>query len=77
MTTQVSTIPVSVDYTSRDFYSIREQLIKRIQARIPSWTATDPADFGVAFVEAMAYTTILTVMQMKTPSILQHKEIAY
>ena len=55
MTTQVSTIPVSVDYTSRDFYSIREQLIKRIQARIPSWTATDPADFGVAFVEAMAY----------------------
>lgn len=55
MTTQVSTIPVSVDYTSRDFYSIRDQLIKRIQARIPSWTATDPADFGVAFVEAMAY----------------------
>ena len=55
MTTQVSTIPVSVDYTARDFYSIRDQLIKRIQARIPSWTATDPADFGVAFVEAMAY----------------------
>jgi Baseplate J-like protein len=55
VTTQVSTIPVSVDYTSRDYYSIRDQLIKRIQARIPSWTATDPADFGVAFVEAMAY----------------------
>jgi len=55
VTTQFSTIPVSVDYTSRDFYSIRDQLIKRIQARIPSWTATDPADFGVAFVEAMAY----------------------
>lgn len=55
MTTQISTIPVSVDYTSRDYYSIREKLIARIQARIPNWTAADPADFGVAFVEAMAY----------------------
>jgi len=55
VTTQISTIPVSVDYTSRDYYSIREKLIARIQARIPNWTAADPADFGVAFVEAMAY----------------------
>ena len=55
MTTQISTIPVSVDYTSRDYYSIREKLIARIQARIPNWNAADPADFGVAFVEAMAY----------------------
>lgn len=55
MTTQVSTIPVSVDYTSRDYYSLREQLIARVQARIPYWTATDPSDFGLAFVEAMAY----------------------
>jgi len=55
VTTQISTIPVSVDYTSRDYYSIREKLIARIQARIPNWNAADPADFGVAFVEAMAY----------------------
>jgi hypothetical protein len=55
VTTQISTIPVSVDYTARDFYSIKDKLIARIQARIPNWTASDPADFGVAFVEAMAY----------------------
>ena len=53
--TQVSNIPISVDYTGRDYYSIREQLIARIQERIPEWTASDPADFGVALVEAFAY----------------------
>jgi hypothetical protein len=53
--TPVSNIPVSVDYTGRDYYSLREALIARIQDRIPEWTASDPADFGVALVEAFAY----------------------
>lgn len=53
--TPVSDIPVSVDYTGRDYYSLREALIARIQDRIPEWTASDPADFGVALVEAFAY----------------------
>ena len=30
-----SDIPVSLDYTGRDYYSIREQLIARVQDRIP------------------------------------------
>jgi hypothetical protein len=50
-----SEVPVSVDYTSRDYYSLREALIARIQTRIPDWTASDPADFGVALVEAFSY----------------------
>lgn len=50
-----SDTPVPLDYTSRDYYSIREQLIARIQDRIPEWSATNPADFGVALVEAFAY----------------------
>ena len=50
-----SDIPVSLDYTGRDYYSIREQLIARIQDRIPEWAASNPADFGVALVEAFAY----------------------
>lgn len=53
--TPVSNIPVSVDYTGRDYYSLREELIARVQERIPEWTASDPADFGVALVEAFAY----------------------
>jgi hypothetical protein len=53
--TQVSSIPVSVDYTGRDYYSLREAMIARVQDRIPEWTASDPSDFGVALVEAFAY----------------------
>ena len=53
--TPASNIPVSIDYTGRDYYAIREELIARIQSRIPEWTASDPADFGVALVEAFAY----------------------
>jgi hypothetical protein len=50
-----SDTPIPLDYTSRDYYSIREQLIARIQERIPDWAASNPADFGVALVEAFAY----------------------
>lgn len=53
--TPASNIPISIDYTGRDYYSIREELITRIQSRVPEWTASDPADFGVALVEAFAY----------------------
>lgn len=53
--TPASNIPISVDYTGRDYYSLREAMISRIQDRIPDWTASDPADFGVAMVEAFAY----------------------
>jgi hypothetical protein len=55
MTVEVSKIPLSVDYTGRDYYTIREQLIERVQARVPGWRGTDANDFGVALVEAFAY----------------------
>jgi hypothetical protein len=54
-TTPVSSIPISVDYTSKDYYSLREELITRIKDRVPDWAASDPADFGVALVEAFSY----------------------
>lgn len=53
--TPPSNIPIAFDYTSKDYTSIREELIARIQDRVPNWTASDPADFGVALVEAFAY----------------------
>jgi hypothetical protein len=55
MTSAASSIPVSVDYTSKDFYSIREDLIARVKDRIPEWTGDDASDFGVALIEAFAY----------------------
>jgi hypothetical protein len=53
--TPVSSIPISVDYTSKDYYVLRDELIARVQDRIPEWTASDPSDFGVALIEAFAY----------------------
>lgn len=50
-----SDIPIALDYTGRDYYSIREQLITRVQDRLPNWSATNPSDFGLALVEAFAY----------------------
>lgn len=55
-------IPVGIDYTSRDYYSLRDELLNRVRlavnANAPSnrrWTGEDPSDFGVALVEAFAY----------------------
>ena len=50
-----SFIPQSFDYTSRDYYAIREHLIEVVKSRIPEWSGEDPADFGLALVEAFAY----------------------
>lgn len=44
-----------IDYTSRDYQAIRADLIRLVQQRLPMWTASDPNDFGVALVEAVAY----------------------
>jgi len=53
----------SADYTNRDYYSIKNALIKRVQNSINTgtiqWTGQDPSDFGVALVEAFAYASDL------------------
>lgn len=50
-----SPIPAQVDYTSRDYASIREDLLARVKTRLPDWNSNDAADFGVALVEAFSY----------------------
>lgn len=47
MTTQV-------DYTSRDYTSIRADMISQISQRLPTWTSRDPSDFGITLVELFA-----------------------
>jgi len=44
-----------IDYTSRDYASLREELISVVRERIPTWNPSDPADIGVALIEAFAY----------------------
>lgn len=55
MATPINEPPVSIDYTSRDYFSLREALVDRIRTRLPAWSGDNPADFGVALVEAFAY----------------------
>ena len=55
MATPINEPPVTVDYTSRDYFSLREDLIRRIKTRLPAWSGDNPADFGLALVEAFAY----------------------
>ena len=50
-----TSLPAQIDYTSRDYASLREDMISRVQVKIPEWAGSDPADFGVALVEAFAY----------------------
>lgn len=54
-TAPILPVPLSIDYTSRDFESLREDLIVRVKQRVPEWQGSDPADFGVALIEAMAH----------------------
>jgi uncharacterized phage protein gp47/JayE len=44
-----------VNYTSKDFASIRSDLINVVKARIPEWKANDSSDFTLALVEAFSY----------------------
>jgi len=48
-------IPPQIDYTSRDYASIRSDLLTRVGIFVPEWDGTDPNDFGVILVEAFAH----------------------
>ena len=50
----ISYIP-QVDYTSRDYVSIRQDLLNLITQYTPQWTSRDPADMGTALVELFSY----------------------
>lgn len=43
------------DYTSRDFVSIRQDLIDRASRTIPEWNSDDSSDFANMFVDLWAY----------------------
>jgi hypothetical protein len=61
MTTNNNDLPVTIDYTSRDYYSLRDALVARVKNNINtpgsgvSWTGENPSDFAVALIEAFAY----------------------
>jgi len=61
VTAAASKIPVSVDYTGRDYYALREALIERVKSATNNqWQGTDASDFGLVLIEAFAYMGDLT-----------------
>jgi hypothetical protein len=44
-----------VDYTSRDYAAIRDDMVALIPSILPEWTSTDPSDFGITLIELFAY----------------------
>jgi hypothetical protein len=45
-----------VDYTARDYDTIRKLLLDRLSLTTPDWVERNPADLGVTLVELLAYT---------------------
>ena len=45
-----------VDYTARDYDTIRKLLMDRLALTTPDWAERNPADLGVTLVELLAYT---------------------
>lgn len=43
------------DYTNRDYISIRNDLLNRASVVLPEWSSRDNSDFGMLFVDLVAY----------------------
>lgn len=50
-----TTVNLPIDYTSRDWTSIRSDLINAIPTYLPEWTDTSINDFGIALIELFSY----------------------
>lgn len=44
-----------IDYLSRDYASLRADMIDGIPTRVPEWTSRNQNDFGIALIELFAY----------------------
>lgn len=51
----MANIVPQVDYTSRDYASIREDMVNLIPIYAPQWISRDPADFGIVLLEMFSY----------------------
>ncbi len=45
-----------IDYLAKDYASFRRLLLDRLSISMPDWKERNPADIGIALVEALAYT---------------------
>ncbi|WP_432949920.1 baseplate J/gp47 family protein [Kribbella sp. CA-253562] len=55
MVTPAQPAPPAIDYTDKDFRSLREAMLRLAAQRLPEWTDRSPADLGVLLVDLFAY----------------------
>ena len=46
---------MATDYTSRDFESVKDDLIRRARATIPEWSRGGTSDFAMMLVDLWSY----------------------
>ncbi len=62
----MSTIPAPIDYSDKDFDSLRDRLFSLISSVFPSWTDEAVANFGNIMIESFSYVgDVLTFYQDK------------
>ncbi|MDX3452469.1 baseplate J/gp47 family protein [Streptomyces sp. ME02-8801-2C] len=47
--------PPAIDYTDKDFRSLRDAMLRLARLRLPEWTDESPADLGMLMVDLFAY----------------------
>ena len=45
----------AVDYTNKDFASLRQAMLALARYRLPEWTDQSPSDLGILLVDLFAY----------------------
>jgi hypothetical protein len=50
----MSTKP-AIDYTNKDYASLRRAMLELARYRLPEWTDQSPSDLGVLLVDLFAY----------------------
>jgi hypothetical protein len=54
MTINLPPVP-QIDYTSRDYQAIRDDMVGLIDNFAPQWTSRDSSDFGIVMIELFSY----------------------
>jgi hypothetical protein len=49
------TTPPAIDYTDKDYRSLRSAMLRLAQQRLPEWTDQSPSDLAMLFVDLFAY----------------------
>lgn len=62
--TSLGGLPIQIDYTARDYDSIRDELLNLASQITPEWTDREAGDIGVTIIEAVSYVADILSYQL-------------